>query len=559
MSWTFTPFVLPSLLAGVIAAGVALLAWPHRNERTGRPFILFMMGLAWWAFAYAIELGHDDLAHIVLWDQIAFVGSVLVPAAFFWLAVEYAGFDDQLPSWTPAVLVIEPVVTLVLVWLYPRSRLVWEAVAVRPVGPVAFPVFDFGLWYWVNYAYSFVLVGVALVVIGTVYVHGSRIYRRQAALLIVGALIPLGANVVYNLVPAISPFPAIDLTTSAMSVTGVLYGLGLYRFRMLDIAPVARGMLLREIGDGYVVVDQDGRHVEGDEVGWRVVDLDEEYFGERGPVHEPEDLNGRMVSVPVDGTERSYEIRTKPVTDFRDERIGTLLIFRDITELEVVRQHRQRVSVMNRILRHNIRNSMTVVLGYSDLLVEGLSGEERHFAEIIRTRAERLVSLSEKARDLDTFPAVSEERQAVDLGAVVEAVVARARSDFPAASITLGRIEPARAVVSADSDISLAVDYLVENAIEHNDSAPSRVEVSVTADPDGVEVAVSDDGPGIPAHELAVLEADLETPLQHGSGLGLWIVRWIVTQSNGDIEIGENDPRGSVVTIRLPKAGSRAG
>ena len=66
-----------------------------------------------------------------------------------------------------------------------------------------------------------------------------------------------------------------------------------------------------------------------------------------------------------------------------------------------------------------------------------------------------------------------------------------------------------------------------------------------------MEVRVADDGPGIPAAEVNVLERGYETPLEHGSGLGLWIVNWIVTESGGGISFDENDPRGSVVTLRF--------
>lgn len=555
MAWSFSPYVLPSFLAGLIAMGVGVLAWDHRSERTGRPFVVFMAGVAWWAIAYGIELGFDDLSSILLWDKVAFVGSVAVPAAFFWLAVEYAGYDEDLPGWTPAAILIEPILTLVLVWRYPASRLVWESVTVTQVGSIVLPVIDFGLWYWVNYAYSFVLVGSALVAIGIVFVRGNRIYRRQSALLIGGAAIPLTANLVYNLFPSLSPFPAIDMTTSAMAFTGVVYGLGLYRFRMLDIAPVARGMLLSEIGDGFVVVNAAGEYVEGDEVGWAVAEHAEELFGDRGvSASELDGLDGRVLSVTIDDTERAYEIRTRPVSDFRDERVGTLLILRDITELEIVRQHEQRVSVMNRILRHNIRNSMNVIRGYSELLINALDGEERRFAEIIAARAGRMVSISEKARHLSAATVGAEDRQSVDVAPLVESVVERARTEFPTASVSLARGDPARALVSAESDVTLAVELLVENAIEHNDREHPTVELSVTARPERVEIAVSDDGPGIPSHELAVMDADWETPLDHGSGLGLWVVHWIVTRSDGQLAVEENEPRGSTVTISLPRA-----
>jgi len=278
MAWHFSVYLLPGFLAGIVSAAVAAFAWRHRGERTGRPFSVLMAAIAWWALAYGVELGYTDASSVLLWDRVAFVGSVVVPAALFWLAVEYAGLEARVPSWTPLLLAVEPLATLALVWSYPRTHLVWTAVDVEHVHGISLPVLDFGPWYWVNYAYSYLLIAAALLVIASVFVRGSRIYRRQSALLILGAVVPLGANVLYNVLPAVSPLPALDLTTSALAVTGILYGLALFHFRMLDLAPVARGMLLRRIGDGFVVVADDGALVEGNDVGRRIVAHDRTGF-----------------------------------------------------------------------------------------------------------------------------------------------------------------------------------------------------------------------------------------------------------------------------------------
>ena len=64
-------------------------------------------------------------------------------------------------------------------------------------------------------------------------------------------------------------------------------------------------------------------------------------------------------------------------------------------------------------------------------------------------------------------------------------------------------------------------------------------------------MAVADNGPGIPESERRVFTEGTETPLSHGSGLGLWLTEWIVTRSNGHLCFEENDPRGTVVRVRL--------
>jgi two-component system sensor histidine kinase RegB len=53
-----------------------------------------------------------------------------------------------------------------------------------------------------------------------------------------------------------------------------------------------------------------------------------------------------------------------------------------------------------------------------------------------------------------------------------------------------------------------------------------------------------------------VLEAGEETPLEHSTGLDLWLVYWVVALSGGELAFEENDPRGTVVTIALPTPGA---
>ena len=98
---------------------------------------------------------------------------------------------------------------------------------------------------------------------------------------------------------------------------------------------------------------------------------------------------------------------------------------------------------------------------------------------------------------------------------------------------------------------------LLENAVVHNDRETPRVEVE-TALPEGnakrVRLSVSDNGPGIAPQERTAVEIDVEDPLEHGSGIGLSHIHWVVTDYGGEVEISDNDPRGTVVSLSLPRA-----
>lgn len=107
--------------------------------------------------------------------------------------------------------------------------------------------------------------------------------------------------------------------------------------------------------------------------------------------------------------------------------------------------------------------------------------------------------------------------------------------------------------------LSRVLAELVENAAEHSDRAQPQIDLAVTSTDDRAEIAVADDGPGVPERERAVLVDGDETPLRHGSGIGLWLVNWGVTHLGGTVSFADSQPRGSVVSVSLPADARDAG
>ncbi|RDI71394.1 sensor histidine kinase [Halopelagius longus] len=215
----------------------------------------------------------------------------------------------------------------------------------------------------------------------------------------------------------------------------------------------------------------------------------------------------------------------------------------------------QRLHVLNRVLRHDLRNEVNVVQGYASLIAEGEAegADARRRAAVIERKSEEILRLSEKARQLEQLLAENEDVSSMrsDLAAVVRDSVDALRVDHPEAAVTVDL--PEAAYVSSVPLLDAMVDDLVENAVVHNPSSEPSVSVEVRVRPDAVLLRVADDGPGIPDEELAVLDSGVETPLQHSNGLGLWFVRWVVAESGGRLDFEER-PVGTVVTVSLPRA-----
>lgn len=145
----------------------------------------------------------------------------------------------------------------------------------------------------------------------------------------------------------------------------------------------------------------------------------------------------------------------------------------------------------------------------------------------------------------------------LDCATVLEELSADLVAEYP--SVTVEATVPDSLCVRSDERLSVALDEALENAVIHNDNPAPTVDVSASADPEHgyAEITVADDGPGIPPSEKrTVMNPGENSPLEHGTGLGLWIAAMIVFTLDGDITIEDNDPEGSIVRFQVPLAKS---
>jgi PAS domain S-box-containing protein len=280
----------------------------------------------------------------------------------------------------------------------------------------------------------------------------------------------------------------------------------------------------------------------------------ERAWNELSPVLEGEPNRVRGFPLETKAGPTVYaDIRAVPIYDGNvpvDERttediVGIQLMTRDATE----RQEREGlISVINRVLRHNLRNKMTVIVSYADMLEAKLAGDDAEKAAQIKTTGERLLDLSETAQRIEENREQSPELDSLDVVPIVERVVSQIRRQSTGASITVDT--PETAIVTTHERLETALWEVLDNAVTHGGDPPS-VGITVTVKEQQVTIAVSDNGPGLPEIEQEVLESKTETQLVHGDGLGLWLVYWIVTSLTGDIE-ATTESDGTTVIITLP-------
>lgn len=225
---------------------------------------------------------------------------------------------------------------------------------------------------------------------------------------------------------------------------------------------------------------------------------------------------------------------------------GRIEHYTDLTE----RKERDRqLQVLERVLRHNLLNKMTTVLGFAETIAAESVGETRQQAAQIIQTGNELLALSEKEKLIVELVRNNYQRQPVEIASPMRDTIEAIQQEHTSADITTEL--PAEAQVLAVPEIDRAVDEVIENAVTHSDG-PSEIAISMDRAPDQITIVVRDDNPHIPQREKDVLAGDVDiTQMSHSRGLGLWVAYWLVSESNGTVAF-ERVEGGNEVRITLP-------
>jgi PAS domain S-box-containing protein len=245
---------------------------------------------------------------------------------------------------------------------------------------------------------------------------------------------------------------------------------------------------------------------------------------------------------------RTIDFSAKPVDDAGD---ASLIVVegRDITAR---RRRRQHLQVLQRIIRHNVRNDVTKLRGWTEQLAAATDPDERgsHARRVRRI----LNSWHEMADKLSRVQKLVErdrsEYRTVAVESLVTETVGRQQEAHPEAEIAASLPETSPGAVPVA--VGGAIDEAIDNAVEAVTDGRPEVTVAAAADDDWVEIEVASDGPEMPDIEASVLETGEETPLSHGRGTGVWMIRMLVTQSGGKIAVDTTDA-GTTLTFRIPE------
>ncbi|MCB9421785.1 MAG: PAS domain-containing protein [Ardenticatenaceae bacterium] len=332
-------------LAAVISIVVAIIVWRRRFAPGGLALVAFMLGMACWSGTYALYWANlYPAGHF--WLDATYVGVVAVVPAFFIFVLRFTHNDHWLSRPLLALLIIQPILTLIILWTDPWHGLFFAGL--RDI--TASTIYTGGPWFWVNiiYAYSINLLGVLLL---TKSLFASQaLYRRQIGLVLLATLIPWIVNIA--ILVRLIPLPELDLTPLAFTLTGIILAYSLFQYRFLDVVPIARDKLIENMKDGVLVVDNQERVVDHNLalqklLGLKTASLIGQKAAELFPIWpqlrvNPEEEDNIRQEIVMSGPPAQHlNVQLIRLRDRQQKEQGKLIILRDITTRKQLEQERE--------------------------------------------------------------------------------------------------------------------------------------------------------------------------------------------------------------------------
>jgi PAS domain S-box-containing protein len=553
---------LATLFAGVVCAAAIVAFWSHRSEPGALGYVFVLAGVVIWALSYGFSLFVTDPGVHTLLLSISWVVKGSIPLAWLVFALEYTGRGEYISRGRIALLGVVPTFSVLLMLTNDLHGLAWKDFEVVVTNGLAVATFDFGPIALLAVGYAYLLIGAGMALLLEMLVFDRAMYGLQSLVFIVATLVPMGANLQWVL--RLAPVPGLDLTPLSFAVSIPVVGYALYALDLFENTPATRRAgqraAIEDFVDGVLLVDTEGHVIELNETARTVLGVAESEVLVN-PIEEllgvdefDLDREARTIDLRTPEGRRDFDVTASTITDRRDSPIGYTVVMHDVTE---EKHRRQRLEVLNRILRHNLRNTMTTVIGHAQYIGYSGSDESAELAQKIQDRSNQLVTLSEKAREIDRVMDQAADRADLEADALLERIERR---------VTDTQDDPICVAVEAPTDLGVTTNrviieevlrYAAESLLSHNDRPKPRLSMraaTAEANRPWVEFTLRDDGAGIPATERAIIDEGTETPLKHSHDLDLWLVNWGVETLGGelsfiDVEDGADRRPGIVITL----------
>jgi PAS domain S-box-containing protein len=517
MQYQYISYIWPLIASALTTLFLGIYAFAKRRNAKGAvSFILCMVVVTLWSSANALEMSAVDFTTKLFWANMQYIAYCYAPVVLVALCMELTGYDQWIRNRKILWLVIIPTIIIILVWTDSIHGLIRYDLHINDNG--SFPVLEkkYGSAFFVHAGYSqFLNIYAGVLLIRGVFFKNT-VYRKQALSVLIGLSTIVIVNIIY--ITGLSPVRGIDITPLVFGPAGLIVAWGIFRYKLFDIVPVARAMVIETMDEGIMVLDLQDRildinpsfekilgHTTSRIIARRVEEVCSKI---------PELVNACMVSgnsqsefsICTNGFVQIFELRISALIDRKGIMIGRLAVVNDITQKKqeqkiylkqywelVVAEERER-------LVRDLHDNLAQVLGFINLHAQAIRQELANAdVEIVSTKLEKLVDVTQSAHnEIREYIRNVRCKESVEKGFIneLERIILnfeeqfgiKARLDLPEEFVWV-EIKP-----NARLNILNIIKEALSNIGKHAEASYITIVVSVTTE--HLRVMVSDDGKG---------------------------------------------------------------
>ena len=259
MNEIYISYALGFGTAFLIAFFLMLYGLKKRSRGLHNYFILSMFSISIWSFCSLMEFISPEIGLKVFWAKISYIGITSIAPFLFLFIISHIKNGKNIKSSYIAILMILPIIITFLAFTNEWNGLIWNNIYLIYNNGFMVLIYEHGLALWVNliYAYSLLFIGIILLIY--TFINSPKIYRLQVGIVLMAIVFPFIFNIIY--LSQLSKNP-VDLTPIAFAITGLLAAIGVFKFDLLDILPVAYSKLFKNMTNGFLIFDKKNRLLE---------------------------------------------------------------------------------------------------------------------------------------------------------------------------------------------------------------------------------------------------------------------------------------------------------
>jgi PAS domain S-box-containing protein len=559
MVWQYSPYYIPFIATGFIMLILAVTGWRNRSSTCAKPFALLMLAAAIWSFGSALQVSSTDITFQMLAITLEYPGIVIVPVAWLLFAFEYSGKEHWITRSNLLLLFIVPALSYILLATNDLHHLFYSSVSQEIIGGLAYIDITYGPVFWFYTIYSYLIIYVCVMFILQRFVFTSSLYRGQMIAILIAVFTPFFVNLAYA-VRQIG-FIVIDPTPFAFIITGFAILIGMMRYQLLDIIPMAQDQVIANMSDGVVVLDTQDRIISLNPPAERILGVTlrqsvgisiRTILPHAGLPSAQPDQTGRFpeqlyeMEHEINGKPFFFELRSIPILSGEREPKGKLIMLRDITNQKIAEAElskaRKKLNLLSSITRHDILNQVTVLLLNIDTVKDAVKDPEvRTLLDVQENSSKNIQHQIEFARDYENLGGKAPQWMNI------KQIFSHLLPIMGTYGITF--VPPDRDIeVYADPLLERVFYNLVDNSIQHGEHV-STVGIEYATAGDGLIVSYYDNGVGVPESGKQNI---FERGVGRHTGLGLFLAKEILEITGMTIRETGTSGSGARFEIHVP-------